>query len=67
MIEGLGCLYLYYKIGHNFDEGYKECELMGGDLFEIEDFDRQQVLLYNFLFANGGMIPKDLQETLNQF
>ena len=54
MIEGLGCLWLYWRTGHTFDEGFIECQKTGGDFFETTNWNQQQIALHDYLIAKGG-------------
>ena len=55
MVDGLGCLWLYWNKIQDFDVGLAECNRQGADAFEFTNFDEQQKKLFDFLLANGGI------------
>lgn len=54
MVEGLGCIWLYWKTGQKYKDGVIECNRKGGDVFEFSNFDQQQQKLFEYLFSSGG-------------
>ena len=54
LIENVGCVYLYIKTKHNYYEGLSHCQSLGGELYEFENFDRQNQDVLNYLVSNGG-------------
>ena len=49
MIEGLGCLYLYFRNTHYSYDGGKFCRKLNSELIDLKDFDERKELLREYL------------------
>ena len=55
LVDGIGrCLSFYIKHRHGLQAGIAQCTNRGGDIFEFNDFETEQGILFQyFKFKNG--------------
>ena len=54
-IEHVGCLWLFKKDEHSFDEGQEACHEVGGDVFEFNVEFSRTLNRYLYLYLLRGM------------
>ena len=57
-VKGVGCLWLYYKKWHSFNDGSLQCQKKNGTVFEFENYQVQEPLLHSYLLENGCKLSK---------